>query len=116
MVLRAIMKLDIKSRHIECDEELRDYVNRRAAFALSRFGPDVRAVEVTLEDVNGPRGGVDQRCKLIVTLKRESEPVVCETTHSELRTAVDLSFGRASRSVARTLDRRADRRVRSSSR
>lgn len=104
------MRIEIKSRGVDVDTELREYVHRRAAFALSRFGDDVREVLVTLEDVNGPRGGIDQLCKLVVTLRRVDEPVVCETTDKEMQAAIDIAFGRASRTVARNMDRIVDRR------
>lgn len=106
------MKIAIRARGISCDQELREYVDRRMAFAFSRFGDDLSDVAVVLEDVNGPRGGLDQKCKLVITLRRVAEPIVCEATDAEIRPAIDIAAGRASRSVARALDRLSDRRKR----
>ena len=64
------MKIAITSK-VECTDELREFVQRKLAFALSRFADRVQSVDVLLDDVNGPRGGIDQRCRLIVGLKRE---------------------------------------------
>ncbi len=104
------MRVSIRARGIECDKELRGYVNRRVAFALSRFADSVRSVEVQLEDVNNARGGVDRRCMFLVNVKRESESIVCETTHADIQSAIDLACGRAGRTVARALDHRIARR------
>jgi ribosomal subunit interface protein len=94
------MRVSIKTRNIECDEELRAYVNRRVAFALSRFADAVQSVEVLLEDV----GTTDQRCWFQVHVRRGGDPIECETTHSDLLAAIDLTSGRAGRTVARRLD------------
>jgi putative sigma-54 modulation protein len=55
------MEIVIRTRQLDLTPALRDHVRRRLAFALGRLGPAVRAVQVTLADVNGPRGGVDSR-------------------------------------------------------
>lgn len=95
------MRISIKTRNVECDEELRNYVNRRVAFALSRFADAVQRVEVMLE---GQQGTTSQRCCFHVHVKRRSEPIECETTHTDLLAAIDLTSGRAGRTVARRLD------------
>ncbi len=59
--------------------------------------------------MNDAGGGVDKNCKLVIRVRRHENPIVVETTHDELKTAVDLSFGRVSRTVARVLDLQSDR-------
>ena len=58
------MKIVIRAHQVDLTPELRDHVRRRLEFALGRLGPAVRAVQVTLADVNGPRGGVDKQCRM----------------------------------------------------
>lgn len=101
-----MMRISIRTKSTDCGEDLREYTDRRTAFALSRFANSVEAVDVLLEDVNGPRGGVDRRCRFIVKVRREPDPVVAETTHQDIRAAIDLTSSRIARSVARALDRR----------
>ena len=58
-----------------------------------------------LEDLNGPRGGVDTRCRIIVDT-RTGGPIAAEAVDVDLVPAVDRAVDRAARSLARTPARR----------
>lgn len=62
------MQTDIQSRTVEITDELRERVERRLRFALDAFGDHVGTVKVQLEDLNGPRGGIDKRCQISVAV------------------------------------------------
>ena len=47
---------------------LREYAERRLAFALRRFELLTRHVTVRLTDTNGPKGGFDSRCSITLRL------------------------------------------------
>jgi hypothetical protein len=82
-------------------------IRRMLASALGRFTRRVRAVRVWLEDVNGPRGGVDTRCRINVHFRpRGSITVSALATDEYAATA-----GAAAR--ARELVDRRVKRVRS---
>lgn len=51
---------------------------RRFAFALRRFEDRVRSLVVRVTDVNGPRGGIDKRCRVTVQLQGPSRTVVID--------------------------------------
>jgi hypothetical protein len=53
-------------------------------------------VTVRLADLNGPRGGVDKQCRIIVKL-RPGEEVVVKDTASEVETAIDRCADRVQR-------------------
>ena len=99
------MKLSITGKKIKLSEALRAHIERRVYFALSRFSPRISRVSVTVEDVNGPRGGIDKRCRILVKMDRMEELKV-ESTDSEVHAAVDVAADRVGRSVQRNLDRR----------
>ena len=105
------MKIDFRVRGLEDPSALREQVERRLQFALGRFGHEVARVTVRLCDENGPRGGVDKRCHLTVRGPRLAT-VVIDERNSVAEAAVDLAAGRASRAVARLLDRRREARLR----
>lgn len=100
------MRLDINTSRIDLNNDIRDYVERRAEFALGRFEHAVVDVTVSLEDTNGPRGGIDQQCKIRVNTLGQRSPILSTHTHEEIKAAIDMAFETASRAIAKSLDRR----------
>jgi len=101
------MQLNIRLRNVERDEELRDSIDRRVRFALARFGDRIERADIVLTDVNGPRGGWDQRCMLKVVLP-PTKPAVIEVTDCDALAAVGRACDRAVRHVRDQLARRRD--------
>ena len=98
------MKIDIRGHRIEVTDTLRTHIERRLRFALGRFGARVIAVTVTVEDLNGPRGGVDKQCRITVALVSAGHLRV-EVIDTEMTPAVDRAADRIGRAVAREFER-----------
>lgn len=98
------MHLDIQSQGFDLTDGLRDYTQRRLAFGLGRSAHQVSRVAVLLADINGPRGGVDKRCRIRVRLAPSLE-VVVEDTQADLYVAIDRATERIGRTVARSIGR-----------
>jgi hypothetical protein len=64
------MRLDIFAANVTVDDTVRAYVERRVGSALGRLGRRVTRVQVILADLNGPRGGIDKRCRVVASLLR----------------------------------------------
>ncbi len=62
------MHLKIQARNVEISRTFEEWIERRLWFALAKFGGRICRIRVLLEDINGPRGGVDQRCRVEVLL------------------------------------------------
>lgn len=105
------MRVQIRASRIDIEADTKEYVERRLLFALGRFADVVKQVEVTLSDINGPKGGQDKLCRLRVDLKRQPKPVFAEILHEKLRTAIDLAADRLGRAVARSVDRQSGLRI-----
>ncbi len=101
------MRLTILTNRVLLDEHLRAYIQRRLRFALDRFGAQIRTVAIRLADLNGPRGGIDKRCAVSVTLPACSYVHVTQLDRS-LYAAVDLAVERAAEAVASRLARCRD--------
>ncbi|MBP8812030.1 MAG: HPF/RaiA family ribosome-associated protein [Kofleriaceae bacterium] len=95
------MKIAIRTHDVTLTEALRALVTRRLSSAFDRLGPTVRAIDVTLSDVNGPRGGVDKHCRLRVH-SDTAAPVVVVAVAAELEAAITAAAERAARVVVRT--------------
>jgi len=98
------MKLEIVARNIELTDTLRAYAQKRIKFALGTRFDQLKRVYVRLSDINGPRGGRDQRCQILVSIPRLKD-VLIEDTQSNLFVAIDRAVDRASRTVNRRLAR-----------
>lgn len=55
-----------------------------------------------IEDVNGPRGGVDKRCRIKIVLKGLPS-VIIDQQHSSLQAAMDSDLARTRTAVQRNL-------------
>lgn len=105
------MKLAIKTTGVELDATLIAHIERRAEFALSHLAMYVQSVKLSLSDENGPRGGVDKRCRLQVQLADEAPLLVTERSDNA-HAAISRAFGVVRHLASRTIQRRL-RRARS---
>ena len=101
------MRTDIRGYHLTISDALRTHIERRLHFALSRFGARILHVTVRLEDVNGPLGGIDKQCRMVVALSGAGH-VQAEVLDSECVSAVDRAADRIQRVVAREIERQHD--------
>jgi putative sigma-54 modulation protein len=93
------MRISIWSS-LRLSDGLRRHIRRRLNAALDRFRDHVHEVQVRLSDVNGPRGGVDKRCRMVVSAGRGGV-VVVQGTAPNFYQAVDAAAERAARSIRR---------------
>jgi putative sigma-54 modulation protein len=102
------MRIDVRSKDLEVSELTREYVDHRLGFALRRFDGRITNVRVHLEDVNGPKGGIDKRCRIEVNGERSLQVIVNET-QGDLHAAIDAAADRVGHQVARAIERVRER-------
>lgn len=106
------MHIELKFRGLTPTNELRAHVTRRLDFALDRFSEDLRRVSVLIADLNGPRGGVDKRCRIELVSSRAGT-IIVHRDSGDVLAAVDEASDLARRTLARELAAaRSHRRVR----
>ncbi|MHC5110515.1 MAG: hypothetical protein ACYTHJ_11640 [Planctomycetota bacterium] len=89
------------------DHGLRTMVERKLVLALARFRARIKQLHVRFEDLNGPKGGMDKRCRLEASLDHESANVfVTEVVDSEYEFALHRAVQRMSRRIGDHLGRR----------
>ena len=96
------MLVQIQSRHFSLSEALNKYVKSKVQIMLSRYETKIISINVSLFDVNGPKGGEDKCCKIIVKVNGKSSIVVQETAE-DLYDAINTSTRRVRRAVKRQL-------------
>ena len=89
----------------ELEEIDRDYIRRKLGMQLGKFAESIERVSVRVEDVNGPRGGVDQMCRIKVVLSGLPS-VVFEAQDTALHAAIDRAIKGTERAVRRSVGRR----------
>ncbi|MBU8898389.1 ribosome-associated translation inhibitor RaiA [Corallococcus sp. H22C18031201] len=102
------MKVLLRGVHLKLTDSIRAYVDEHLVSHLERFAEDEAAeIDISLVDVNGPKGGVDKECRATVSLP--NLPIVHVTEAGEtLFQAIDATRDRLERALQRTVDRRRD--------
>jgi len=98
------MQIEIQAVEFDLTDALREHVQRRLHFALSRFEGRVARVIVRLSDLNGPRGGADKNCRLQIRVHGLPD-VIIEDVEADLYVAINRAADRAARTVERQLRR-----------
>jgi len=96
------MIISTSSHNIQLSRELDEFVASTMRGALERLADDVVSVDVFLQDLNGPKGGVDKQAVIRVHLRQRRE-IAVETVHEHLGAAIRVGAKRAKRAVRRSL-------------
>lgn len=98
------MRIDIHSSKFALTDSLRSHIERRVQFALSWAYHKLPHIHLRLDDVNGPKGGLDKVCRIQIPVAG-GKPVVIEETQTDMYTAIDRAIERAARTISRRLER-----------
>ena len=96
------MLWNLHSSGAEWNAELREYLERRLLFALSRYAPKITKVNVYIADQNDPKGGIDKSCQIIVQMPGFTN-LVAKTVDSEWIACIDRGTTRIGQNVRRAL-------------
>lgn len=98
------MQMTITSRSTALTQAIRQHVRDRMTAALDQHAQRVRRIDVMLEDVNGPRGGQDQVCRVAVELS-DGRKLHHERRGFDLYANVSLIADKVKRRVGREIAR-----------
>jgi putative sigma-54 modulation protein len=99
------MRLAIQSSGFGMTNALRSHTEQRLANSLGWARQRMRKLAVRLSDVNGPRGGIDKRCKIQIQLDNGRE-VIIEEREADLYAAIAHAAERAGCTIGRQVERR----------
>ena len=99
------MNINIQARGFPLTEGLREHTRKRLQFALGWASHGLRLINVSLTDVNGPRGGNDKRCRIQIPIAGGRD-VVIENSEADLYAAISRAAERTEQILARRLARR----------
>lgn len=101
------MDIRLVTRHLDRTSSLVEYAQRRAAFALARFGTAVRGLDIRISDVNGPRGGTGIACLARLRLVN-GDDVLVEGTANSPEEGIAVTISRLANRLRRIASRHQD--------
>jgi hypothetical protein len=105
LLLELDMKIEIYDRANRMTESNREHGERSLHFALDRFREGIASVEVSIEDMNGPKGGADLRCFGRMKVKRSGTLEI-----TQISTSVGDGLSKLARRFGRVVARRLEAR------
>lgn len=97
------MRMNIQASGFVLTDSLKVYTEKRLVTAFGWAGGHMRELHVSLSDINGPRGGRDKRCRILVQIAG-GRSVVIEDTETDLYHAIDRAAERVDRAVVRRIE------------
>jgi CBS domain-containing protein/ribosome-associated translation inhibitor RaiA len=95
----------------ELSRDDRTYIRRKLGLKLGKFATSIERISVRVEDANGPRGGIDQVCRIKVVVSGLPS-VVFQAKDASLAAAIDGALMGVERAVRRTVQRRRTKPIR----
>ncbi len=96
--------LAIRTTGIAISDAIREHIQRKLTAKLGALAKRIERISVRIEDLNGPKGGVDKVCRVKVVLVGLPS-VIHESSARDVRSAIDLAAGGIDRTLRRELDR-----------
>jgi CBS domain-containing protein len=90
---------------VHLSEDSRADIRRKLGRKLGKFATSIERVSVRVKDVNGPRGGIDQLCRIKVVLS-ELPSVIFDHRDASAEVAISGAIAGAERAVRKALQRR----------
>jgi ribosome-associated translation inhibitor RaiA len=98
------MKFEINDKQKLLSQTARDRAMSRAFATVQKFADYVKGVTITVQDINGPKGGVDKECQVIVSLRGKND-IVVSAKDEKLSKAIPGALDRASRTAKKLVNR-----------
>ena len=99
------MNITVNAQTFPLTPTIEACVRQRLSSALQRFHDDVVAVNVSLKDINGPRGGAVKQVSLLIRLP-QGRVVPVEVVRADLYAAIRQSARASKRAVKHMLSKR----------
>jgi putative sigma-54 modulation protein len=98
------MKIQIYDGPIKTTQAQYEYIMNKVGAAAGRLKDVPCTIEVRLTDINGPKGGIDKRCTIVVTPPGQTALCV-EKDAPDYYTAIDAAASTLKKAIAKSLER-----------
>ncbi len=97
-----MIPIEVRSQIDALESEIQEFAERRISFALDHLRR-VRRIQISLEDVNGPKGGRDKHCRIIAVIGSTS--MILDETQPDWQSALARAVHRLDRSASERSNR-----------
>jgi putative sigma-54 modulation protein len=102
------MKVLMRGVHLDMTDSLRDYAQRHLVDPIAKYIEDeATEVDIALVDINGPKGGIDQECRVTVRMPGFAATHVTETAET-IHQAIDSTRDRLEKAIKRMVEKRRE--------
>ena len=98
------MKIQIRLHGLDHSKAFSEYATRRIEHVLGRLGRKVNRIMLRVVDTNGPRGGEDKRCRLLISGPGLGTVILTEV-RGDVYSATEMALYRARRALRQGLGR-----------
>ncbi|QGQ25797.1 hypothetical protein F1728_25360 [Gimesia benthica] len=94
---------------INCGPGTREYIEREWDKAVNRIENWIKTVRICITDINGPKGGINQRCRIVMQT-RLGAPIVVQETRERLSSAINVAIRRSVHTLKRKISKKRDQK------
>lgn len=99
------MELTITDLNVGLSNESIVRIKQKTRRIFGKISDSVKAINVTIDDVNGPKGGKDKKCRIVIHTKGMPNIVITDNQASVM-SAVNISLSRAKMALIRKVKRK----------
>lgn len=99
------MELTITDLNTGLSNENLSRIRQKAQRMFSKAYESISAIKLTLRDINGPKGGKDKTCQIIIRTKGMPD-IIINDKQTTVMSAVNISLSRASIALLKKVKRK----------
>jgi ribosome-associated translation inhibitor RaiA len=107
----ARVPANIRVAGVQLNQDDRAYIRQLLGLKLGKYADSIERVTVRVKDVNGPRGGIDQVCRIKIVLAGLPS-VLFESRAVSVEAAINDALTGVERAVRRSVQRRRVKPIR----
>lgn len=98
------MEITIYASDFTITDAMRQHIERKLRFTLTRIRSHIQSVSIRLEDINGPKGGLDKCCTLKILISN-TPAVIIKDVQEDMYQAIDTALHRLNNVATRKIER-----------
>ena len=99
------MELTITDLNVELDNQNKARIRQKISRMFNKVCDNIQKINLTINDINGPKGGKDKRCRIVIHTRGMPDIVITDSQNS-ISSAVNIALSRARVTLVKKLKRK----------